>query len=353
VVTSHAILNVQQGNPTAKYQTIQSAVNAAKPGDTIVVSGGTYHEAITVTTPGLTIEGAAGAKVVIEPPTHAKAENGITVEGTTATPLIGFKLSNVEVDGFAANGVYLINVANFKLSHVTTKNDAEYGLYPVLSSNGQIDHSTATGSNDSGIYVGQSNNVKLQQNTVYNNVNGIEVENSSDVVARDNTVVDNTVGILVDLLPAGVVAIPGTTPVVTSLDNLITDNQVYANNRPNTAPSDDIASIEPPGTGIVIVGGTHTRVSNNTVMGNAYAGIALISGNDLLKLAPPGTPGYTTGVDPNPHHTLIQFNQVHWNGFVAAPAGFPASADLVWTGSGQDNHWRGNHFATSTPAQLP
>ena len=38
------VLRVRQGDPHAQYQTIQAAVNAAQPGDTIEIFSGTYTE---------------------------------------------------------------------------------------------------------------------------------------------------------------------------------------------------------------------------------------------------------------------------------------------------------------------
>ena len=35
------------------------------------------------------------------------------------------------------------------------------------------------------------------------------------------------------------------------------------------------------------------------------------------------------------------------------PPGFPAPADLVWTGTGHNNHWSRNRFDTSDPGMLP
>ena len=47
--------------PSRAYPTIQSAVRAAKPGDTVLVSakpgGGVYNEAVTITTPGVVLQG--------------------------------------------------------------------------------------------------------------------------------------------------------------------------------------------------------------------------------------------------------------------------------------------------------
>jgi hypothetical protein len=139
-----------------------------------------------------------------------------------------------------------------------------------------------------------------------------------------------------------------------SSHNLVTNNLVFNNNRHNTAQPGDIASVEPPGVGIAVVGGDHNVIQANLVLGNAFVGIVLLSGNDLLALAPPGTPAYPAGVDPNPNDTLVQFNVVLGNGFITSvPLGFPQPADLVWTGTGTGNHWKHNIFQTSTPSHLP
>jgi parallel beta-helix repeat protein len=344
------ILEVHQGDPSAKYQTIQSAVDAASNGDEIRIFTGTYREAVTVSTPGLTLDAARGASVTIESP-GGTAEDGVTVADPHGGTLHGFALAGVTVHGFSGDGVRLVNVSGFSLTGVDARDNGEYGLYPLLSSHGTIASCSASGSNDSGIYVGQSSDVAISANFVQNNVNGIEVENSTDVRAVGNTAIGNTVGILVDLLPAAVVAEPGFTPIESSSHILVEGNIVLSNNRPNTASADDIASAEPPGSGIVVIGGDHITVRGNLVAGNAYGGIVLLSGNDLLALVP-GLPGYSQA-DPDPRNTLVADNVLFNNGFIAAPPGFPAAADLIWTGTGADNRWRDNVFTTSTPDDLP
>jgi parallel beta-helix repeat protein len=252
------------------------------------------------------------------------------------------------VTGFVQDGVSLTGVTHFVLAHITAANNGEYGIFPVLSSSGVVEYCGAFGSNDTGIYVGQSTNILVFGNSVTNNTNGIEIENSTQVKTTSNVVYNDTVGILMDLLPGFPLAFE------VSSHNVIASNFVFDNNRPNTAPADDIASVEPPGTGIALVGGDHNVIQANLVFGNAFAGIAVISGNDLLGLAPPGTPSYPAGVDPNPDHTLIKANIVLGNGFVTpAPPALPQPADLVWTGTGTGNHWVNNIFQTSTPGQLP
>ncbi len=348
--TSHRILEVHQGDPHAQYRTIQAAVNAARPGDEVRIFSGTYRETVTVRTPNLTLDAAAGASVTLLNP--GKKANGIDVEGTPGHPLVGFTLARVAVSNFKSNGVFLLNVSHFTLSHVTAAGNGEYGLFPVLSSQGVIDHCTASGSNDTGIYVGQSREVVIRSSVAHDNVNGFEVENSSNVRTVNNNAFDNTVGILVDLLPAAVVAVPGYAPVESSSGNIVASNRVFANNRPNSAPAGDLAAVEPGGAGIVVVGGDRTLVEHNDVFANAYGGIVLLSGTDLVQLSP-GTPGYSHGVDSNPNSTQVLENTLDLNGYAPPHGGFPPPSDLIWTGGGSNDHWRGNHFESSFPDPLP
>src|SRR6266508_4813560 len=172
---------------------IQSAIDAAAPGAVIQISPGTYHEALTVAKPRISLVGLGA--VVIENP--GGAEDGIRV----ADAGDGFTLANVTVRDFEENGVVLEHVDGFLLSNVRAENDGEYGLFPVFSSHGVIEHCAASGHSDTGIYVGQSDHIVVADNVASGNVNGLEIENSSDVLVANNESFDNVAGILVVLLP--------------------------------------------------------------------------------------------------------------------------------------------------------
>ena len=74
----HHILLVGAGSD---YITIQSAIDAAASGDTIMIADGAYHENTTIATAGLTIA-AAGANAVIEG--SFKTDNGVADGGVAA-----------------------------------------------------------------------------------------------------------------------------------------------------------------------------------------------------------------------------------------------------------------------------
>ena len=314
---------------------IQAAINAAAPGSVILISPGTYHEALTVAKAGIKLVGRGD--VTIENP--GDAEDGISVSDAGD----GFALVNVTVRGFEENGVRLVGVDGFLLANVSAVDDGEYGLFPVFSSNGVIEHCRASGHSDTGIYVGQSHHVIIRGSVAFGNVNGIELENSSDVRAVGNETFDNVAGILVVLLPG--------LDVKTSADILVAGNRVHDNNHPNFAAPGEIESFVPSGSGILVVGTDRTTVSQNVVRGNAFTGIAV--GITLLLGALAGLPPEAfADIEPNPDGARITGNVVTRNGG-ASPIPFLPAVDLLWDGSGTGNCWARNVFGSSYPASLP
>ena len=179
--------------------TIQAAIDAARPGDTVLVPPGIYRENVLVTKDNITIQGSLGA---VMDGTGLAGDTGITVTPVApATRITGFSLAGLRPQHYSENGVLLMHVHNFHISHGEYIDNAEYGIFPVLSSNGLIDLNHVAGANDTGIYVGQSHNVVIKKNHVTDCTVGIEVENSSTITVDNNRAIGNSVGIFVSLLP--------------------------------------------------------------------------------------------------------------------------------------------------------
>ncbi|MBF9254342.1 right-handed parallel beta-helix repeat-containing protein [Pontibacter sp. 172403-2] len=317
---------------------IQAAVDKAEPGDVIFIKSGTYKEAILVDKPDITIKGSENV-VIVNP---ANEEDGIRVTQNGD----GFKLYYVTLRDFEENGVFMIRADNYVLSHVTTINCGEYGLFPIASNHGLIEYCIASGHTDTGIYVGQCEDSELYHNTVYGNVNGLEIENCSKVIARYNNCYDNVAGILVVLLPG--------LRVTTSSDILISDNEITDNNHENfSEPNGGFENFVPSGCGILIVGTDNTRVEKNNVSGNDFLGIAVTSTLLLGGLA--GLPPEDfSSIEPNPDGARVINNEVKNNGTAPPELPIPVpGVDLFWDGSGTDNCWRDNTYATTYPETLP
>ena len=161
------------GNATAKeikvpddFGTIQAAINAAAPGDSVFVKAGTYRECIELRS-GVELKGSGTSKTLIVPPEEGKSTPIITVKDAQ-----GVKISALTVDGLHQK---------FQL-----------GIH-IKRSKAEVRNCEVRGVHD-GIYIYFSK-VKIADNTVSKNDNiGIDVHYSEATVTR-NQITDSKYGI--------------------------------------------------------------------------------------------------------------------------------------------------------------
>jgi len=325
--------------------TIQAAVDAAGPGDTVEVPPGIYRESVLIDKSDITLRGSRGA--VID--AHG-ATNGIRVGSGQETPgPDGFPvcpplaLGNVTVEGLTVrnaedNGIFLIGVDGFQVRGGRYVNNDEYGVFPRCSTHGLVVGNFAAGANDTGIYVGNDTDVTVTGNRAVGNTSGFEVENSSSVVVRGNQATGNTAGILVFVLPG--------LPRTTTDHVLVEGNVVASNNRPNPVPPDsgEELGLVPTGSGILDIAGDDVSFRRNVVVGNDSVGIAVVA-SPFAGLDP--------RVEPNPDRTSVVDNVIVHNGLHPDPlrAGDRA-ADIVYDGSGTGNCFAHNVFETDFPSGI-
>ena len=137
-------------NVPEDFPTIQAAVDAAEPGDLILIDRGIYREAVDVRTPGLTIRGVDRNEVIIDG--EFERDNGIVVLGTD-----GVVVENLTTRNHELNGVFWNAVRGYRASYVTAVNNGDYGIYAFDSGDGLFEHSYASGSPDASFYIGQCN----------------------------------------------------------------------------------------------------------------------------------------------------------------------------------------------------
>jgi parallel beta-helix repeat protein len=318
--------------------TIQAAVDAANPGDTVLVPPGLYRENVLVNKNNITITGSQAA---IMDGTGLTGYSGITVRSSIPQGRIdGFRLTGLRIQNYEENGALLIRVDNFAIDHGRYVNNDEYGIFPILSSHGHIEFNQVSGSNDTGIYIGQSHDIVINDNHVTDSTVGIDVELSSNVAVARNQTKDNTIGMTTEV-------VPGLTVTETTGIQFV-GNVMYKNNRPNPVTDpEDILSYLPSGSGLLIIGADHVTVESNVVTMNDSVGIAVVQ-------LPPGFASLDPRINPFPDNDEIRRNVVNLNGRNPDPriAPFPGS-DLIWDFSGAGNCWGNNVFRTSFPNPLP
>ena len=316
-------------------ETIQAAVDRARPGDTIEVPYGLYTERVAIDLSDITLRGIPNEKgewPILDG--EGRLADGVIASGNN------FELANFHVRNTTDNGVLVEGATGVHLHDLFTENTGAYGVYPVQSTDVLIERSTATGVNDAGIYAGQCEKVVIRDSVAYGNVIGIEVENTVGAEVYNNHAYDNALGIFIDLLPQLTSKV--------SLDTKVYNNIAENNNHENFAPAKTSAALVRTGTGLLLLAADHVEVYSNTIRGNKTAGVAVFN----LTI---GFDEDEIDVGPNPEHNWIHDNVMQNNGtdadeFVRS-LGISGS-DILWDGSGWNNRFD-QPGASSFPPLLP
>lgn len=320
-------------------QSIQKAVDNAKPGTTIVLKPGVYHQSVLIRKDRITLRGSGPRRTVLKPPRHAPHNLCTAVFGETGICVLAQKvgpkgkvfktvrfdtISKLSVAGFRSNGVFGYGTVGLTVTHVTAINDGDYGISRFSSTTTQFTHDVAIGNHEAGFYVGDSPDADtvVRDDWATGNQFGIFVRHAREVLVAHNYVARNCQGILV--LDDGQRGGAGST--------LITRNVVVRNNKFCRKSGD--TPINTKGGGILLLGATKTRVISNLV--NDNAGGQLNSGGIVVVSA------HSLSHGSNPNFDTIKDNTAHRN----------HPADLIWDGSGKGVKFVGNHCKTSLPPGL-
>jgi len=317
-------------------QSIQAAVDAAAPGDTITIKGGTYHESVAIQKDGLTLRGD-GTVTIMPPANGAGLCNqpgemiGICVlpadinlqSFTYQTRVKDVRIAHLRVVGFNGDGIFAFGSQNLNVYRVTAVDNGGYGVARFDGIGGSIRGSRASGSEEAGFYVGDSPaaHAVVRNNTAWNNGIGVFVRHVHFAQVDDNVVKGNCIGIFLldDGQPEG------------SGDNKVRDNVVRDNNRQCAGDAEE--GIPPTsGGGVVLLGSTNNVVRDNTVTGNS--GTTLVSGGIALLTSP------FSGVGSS--HNRVVDNRARNN----------APADLVQDAGSTANMFHDNACVTSSPSGL-
>ncbi|MEU6164353.1 right-handed parallel beta-helix repeat-containing protein [Streptomyces tanashiensis] len=315
-------------------ESIQKAVDAARPGDTIILAPGTYRESVRITTSNLTLRGSTVFPTVIVPAatpgtdTCAQAGNGICVTGTESRPVENVTVRSLTLRGFAKNGLWAKWTDRLVVQRVTAESNGTWGIAQERSVRGVLRHNVARGNGDAGLFLA---------NTVTEEGGATDTRGT---VVSGNRVSDNRIGITVRRLRnltvdhneatgnCAAVFVVGDESTPRAGAMTLRRNHIHENNKlcPKTPR---LPALQ--GSGIVLTGAEDTVVAHNRVEDNV--GSSPLSGGIVLFKSFVGVPNERI--------------EIHDN--VALRNG---TADLADRDTGKTNTFRGNTCGVSEPAGM-
>jgi nitrous oxidase accessory protein NosD len=305
-------------------QSVQAAVDAARPGDTVELQPGVYRQNVTVRVPRLTLRGTGAGQVTLSPPqgaTGAAADTGIAVSGAS-----GVRVEALTVSGFARYGIWATRADALTVEGVVSEGNGQYGIAQEKSTGARFTGNAARDNGEAGILLANAVSeeggaldtagAQIAGNALTGNKMGVVLRRVRNLTVEANAAGGNCAGMFVvgdEGVPRG--------GHLTLRGNAVTGNTKYC------AATSRLPYVQ--GSGIVLTGVEDTVVEGNTITGNT--GAAPMSGGVVLFHSFVGIPNTDN---------VVRDNVMTGNG----------PADIADRDTGKGNTFTGNACAVSLPA---
>jgi nitrous oxidase accessory protein NosD len=285
---------------------IQAAVDAAGPGDTILVFG-THRENVAIETDGLTLRGVGA--VILPPATPAvhgcfdPTQAGEAVHGICAVGDVDFDTGEVSryVDGVTVSGF-------------TIRGFSGFGVAATAASHTLFKGNITSNNRDGGILAAQTLDTRILANRAWGGRFGALLTGVVGGTVATNSLDGNCVGAL---LFAG------------TSEYRLAANRIERNTRVCPAVPDEWPTLS--GAGVIVFAASSNTIVANLITGNLPAGDSAFSGG-VVVTGEPGAPSTDN---------VVKGNAILRN-----------DPDIFWDQSGTGNVFRDNLCRTSLPPDL-
>ncbi|WP_457028544.1 right-handed parallel beta-helix repeat-containing protein [Kitasatospora sp. P5_F3] len=271
-------------------ESIQRAVDGARPGDIVQLLPGTYRESVQITVPDLTVRGIGPATVIAPPSTQAEsacatAGHGVCVTGTADRIVSGVRIESLAVEGFRKNGLSASRTDQLSVHRVLVRDNGQQGISLERSTRTVITDNEARDNGQSGVFLANSvdeeggaldtRGTEISRNRLVGNRIGVVLRRTRELTVDHNSITANCGGVFV----VGDEGVPRAGSLT------VRQNHVYENNK-YCPPTPRLGYIQ--GTGILLTGAEDTLVTDNRVEDND--GASEMSGGIVLFRSVVGAP---------------------------------------------------------------
>lgn len=357
------------------FTSIQRALNAAQPGDWILIGRGVYFGQVVITKAGLHLRGMNRNGVIIDG--RHRAGNGIEVRKANGVWIENLTVRNFDRssrDDFSTgNEIWWnggrkssrIGLRGWWGQYLTAYDTGllgGYGIYAGEAVNGSMKHVYASGFNDAGIYIGACRDCRALVSDATSAYNGLGYSGSNSggrLIIQNSTFRNNSVGLAPNSDSTGDPPPPqdgacnsganrSPTPTFSSTNIsrcTIIRNNLIANNGNIQAPADSDVQTAPWGVGIELPGTYADLITNNTITGNPNFGFL---GLEFPDPFPPQNNTIYFQLSGN----RISGNRFSNNGTLSGGADIGMAGGVFGSMRSVNNCFSGNTFSTSVPANV-
>lgn len=177
------VLHVGTAGP---YRSVQAAVQAAGPGDTVLVAAGRYHEPTLIIEKRITVRGEPGAVL------DGNGETGLIEIRADSVTVTGLTLRNTGISFTSDRAAILAESVRHCRIEDNRVEDAFFGIYLANSGNCTVARNVLVASGDresrsgNGIHLWYSKEIEIVGNRIQGHRDGIYFEFVEDSEVREN-----------------------------------------------------------------------------------------------------------------------------------------------------------------------